>query len=501
MATIVDLLPSEASIRIVADDGLETYIKKEDIIKVTPTDLTNLKFVNGGITDELYKIKITLADGSFQNLSLTSITNQPTWTPNQSGLNQAAYDISQTFKPAASPLDPLEVSITNTPLGVDLDTGAQLDAGSRLRVSQLNSLLDVKQIHDEQPLFIDREGTGTQVYNGKEGTTMSVTSGQYAIAQTFQRAPYFSGKSQIGEITFDSCENQANVTKRVGYFSSGILAPYDSDKDGIWFEADGTDYRLMIQNEGTEMLNVVQADWNIDTAPWFDPSKFNVMIFQFLYLGGTAIKIGFFDEGIPKWVHQYNHAGLKDGAFVKTPQQPVRYEIRSTGGSGSMTQICMQVSSEGSTSETGVTRISESENFQGNISGTYYGVIGIRLKFAYRDVRVALESLFLNARTNDDFFWYICVNPTVVGAGVGWSPVSNSAVEEFSGTVTNTVSDLGTIVTGGVFEGANSYPSGIDGALKIGSAINGTPDTAWLVIKPISGGLDLDSVVVRKEFL
>lgn len=500
MASIqVNLNASESSIEIVKNDGLTSYLKKEAISHVESSEEQNLEFINGlGYRDTLLKVKIYLNNGDVEEFDIQDVSNQPTWTHDTAGLNQASSDIAQTFQPAATPADPLEVTVENP---ISLDSGAQLDAGSRLRVSQLNSLLDVKQIHDEQPLFIDRVGTGTQVYNGKEGTTMSVTAGQYAIAQTFQRAPYFSGKSQIGEITFDNCENQANVTKRVGYFSSSIVAPYDSDKDGLWFEADGTDYRLRIQNEGTDILNVAQADWNIDTALWFDPSKFNVMIFQFLYLGGTAVKIGFFDEGMPKWVHQYNHAGLADGAFVKTPQQPVRYEIRSTGGAGSMTQICMQVSSEGSTSETGVTRVSESENFQANVAGTYYGVIGVRLKFAYRDVRVLLESLFLNARTNDDFFWYICINPLVAGAGAGWSGITNSAIEEFSGTTANTVSDLGTVVSAGVFEGASSYPSGIDGAIKIGGAIDGTPDTAWLVIKPVSAGLDIDAVVTRKEFL
>ncbi len=146
---------------------------------------------------------------------------------------------------------------------ITIDTeDALIDAGHRLRVSQMTTLLDIKQINDNSPLFIDRENIngGTQSYSQTNGgTTLSVTTtGDAAVAQTKMFASYFSGKSHFGEMTFNNYQNETDVTKRVGYFSSATASPYDSNKDGLWFEADGTDYRLRIQKGGTDVVNVTQ---------------------------------------------------------------------------------------------------------------------------------------------------------------------------------------------------------------------------------------------------
>lgn len=61
---------------------------------------------------------------------------------------------------------------------VSFSDSANLDAFSRLRVSQLTAHCDLKQLHDGLPLFIDKvtNGTATANYNTNQSSTTLATS-------------------------------------------------------------------------------------------------------------------------------------------------------------------------------------------------------------------------------------------------------------------------------------------------------------------------------------
>lgn len=385
-----------------------------------------------------------------------------------------------------------------------LDSGAQLDAGGRLRVSQITTLLDIKQFNDNQPLFYDREviGGSTQVYTKNlGGVTMSVSSNlDAAIVQSKMFANYFAGKTQLGEVTFSGFQNQTDVTKRAGYFSSNTSTPFNSNKDGLWFESDGTNYKFKIEKNGVEILDAKQSEWNLNTLVGFDPSKFQVFVFQFLYLGGTAVKFGFIVNGAIEWCHIYKHAGLVASTFVESPNQPVRYEIRSDGGSGSMDQICASVASEGAVDDVGVNRSFDVEDFQANSGGTNYAVMGLRLKSSYRNISIKVNNLSLLAQTNDDFIWRACLNPTIAGTFT-YNDQTNSSLQLAEGATANTVSDFGTIVGSGNGTGGTQSLFSIPSALRIGSQIDGTMDELVLVVTPITNGLDIFASAGIQEFI
>ena len=104
-----------------------------------------------------------------------------------------------------------------------------VDAFSRQRMSLLTTLADYKQHFDSLPLLISQVqgGTGGTAYNSGESSTTLATSAtnDYAIAQTKQRSLYQSGKSSLIFQTFYNFHVQANVEKRIGYFSSSTLSP------------------------------------------------------------------------------------------------------------------------------------------------------------------------------------------------------------------------------------------------------------------------------------
>lgn len=378
-----------------------------------------------------------------------------------------------------------------------LNVGGQLDAGNRLRVSQLTTQLDIKQTHDNQPLYYDRENIsgGTQVYvNADGGTLMGVTasSGDAAICQSKMFANYFAGKGQFIEVTFDNFASQTDVTKRAGYFTSNIVTPFDSNKDGIWFESDGSNRRFIIEKDGTEILNVVQEDWNVDIFEGRDWDNFTVLAIDFLYLGGTAVRLGFIDNGIIKWGHIYIHSGEVASTFVLSPNKPIRYEIRSTGGAGSFNQICAQVASEGSVDEVGInTEVSMEEDIlTAATSGTYYVLAACELKSTYRDVMTRLIEVDVLGLSNNDYYhWEVRLNPTVTGT-LTYSDITNSALRKAVGDSSQTVTGGKTIAIG---KGAEQTTSGgvARSSLRLGSTIDGTQDQLVLCITPMSGNSNL----------
>ena len=118
-----------------------------------------------------------------------------------------------------------------------------LDAGSRLRTSQMTTLLDGKILNSDTPFLFDNAGTGTGTYANNK-YNMSVGVGQFRVRQSKRFNPYFSGKSQLIEVTFDNFQVEANTVKRAGYFSSSAVSPFTANYDGFYIENDGTTIRL-----------------------------------------------------------------------------------------------------------------------------------------------------------------------------------------------------------------------------------------------------------------
>lgn len=129
----------------------------------------------------------------------------------------------------------IDVGIVNKTDAVKVDTivssGFGTDPSGRLRVGSLTTLLDGKILNADNTLLFETVGTGTGAF-ATNLFNMSVTAGQYLIRQSKRFNSYFSSKSQLVELTFDNLQPQSNVTKRVGYFSSNAVAPFNSSKDG-----------------------------------------------------------------------------------------------------------------------------------------------------------------------------------------------------------------------------------------------------------------------------
>lgn len=364
------------------------------------------------------------------------------------------------------------------------------DLAGRARSSQLLTLFDGKIMNAEDAFKWDTKGTGTATYTSN-AVNLSVTAGQYVIRQARLFTPYFSGKPQQVEATHQNFVNQAGVVKRVGYFSSSAVAPYDSDKDGAWLEADGTTYRLITSNNGTETHNIPLAGWdNAAAVAGYDWSKFSVNEIDFLWLGGAGLRLWLVIDGAFTLLHTIDdHAGYADTLIFNSPNQPVRYEIRSTTGSGSLLSICSQVSTEGAGSnEQGQGVAIYTPSISCNVIGTIYALCGFRKAAALRD-HYCMVSEFGAAQvattaTPEAGILMLLHNPTL-SAPLTWS--ANSRVQQGIAAAGQTVSSRGRLLKAVPMSGANIFAQAPSAALRVlGVGIDNTMSELIVAYTPLT---------------
>lgn len=383
------------------------------------------------------------------------------------------------------------------------------DASSRIRVGQLSTLFDGKVLGQDNTYLYDNQGTGSGTFSNNT-YNLSVTSGQYRIRQSLQYCNYSSGKSQLIELTFDNFQSEVNTTKRVGYFSSNAVAPYDSNKDGFWLENDGTTVRLVIANNGTETKNIPITTWDNYGDPeisGYDWSKFTVVAFDFLWLGGATLRLFLKTPSGFKLCHTISDwSGTSTGTFILSPNQPVRYEIRSTTGTGSLRAICCQVASEGN--------FGESEGVSGSVTqgavglslataGTTYPIVAVRKQTSFRDVASIVTQIAVLVNSADQLLWSVQVNPTISGAGLTYSNLTNTILQSATGNGTLTVTSPGKILAQGyaVQNGLVSSDVFRKNLLStLTCSINNTPSTIVLCGTPISATVTTFGTINFKEY-
>lgn len=309
-----------------------------------------------------------------------------------------------------------------------------VNASGYSRVSFLTTLFDGKTLNTDDTFKWNTVGSGSQSFSGN-AMTLSVTAGQYAVRQAKHWNPYFSGKPQLIETTYINFAYETGVIKRGGYFSSSAVAPYSATLDGIYLESDGVNntYRLVCSRAGTETHNIPWTSWdNYAAISGYDWSKFSVNEIDFLWLGGAALRLFLVVNGVFTLIHTIdNHAGTQGGLIIQSPNQPVRYEIRSTTGSGSLTCVCSQVAVEGGESEEGEELSLVTDTAVAcNAAGTLYALKGVRKTATNRNFHVDIESFSaaLVTPATDAGMLLLILNPTISAGSITWA--ANSRVEE-----------------------------------------------------------------------
>jgi len=234
-----------------------------------------------------------------------------------------------------------------------------------------------------------------------------------------------------------------------------------------------------------------------------DFTKSQILFIDFEWLGVGRVRMGFVIDGAIYYCHEFNHANNLTGVYMSTPNLPIRYEIANdgNGGAAALEHICASVISEGGQQQNGILRHTDS-GVTGQLSaGTAYALLGGRLKSTHLDVSIVVENIScLVANTaGGKAHWELRIGATVAGTFT-YSDVANSAVQIATGGVNNTVTG-GTEVDGGFFTDSSSTSFTVPNALRLGSAIDGTPQEWQLVVIAVSNNITVDASVTWRELV
>jgi hypothetical protein len=261
----------------------------------------------------------------------------------------------------------------------------QTDAFGRLRVSNPVTVFDAQNRYvDGEQFSSDNSGSGSVTYNANSSNfTLSVTgNGDEVIRQAKRVTLYQPGKSLLIMNTFAFNTPTNNLRQRVGYFTA---------QNGIFLEADGTSINIVKRSYTTGSAvdtKVTQASWNGDvfdgtgvSGITLDVSKTHILWTDIEWLGVGSVRVGFVINGVFYVAHTFHHANSLTDVYMTTASLNCRYEITSTGASGSMRQICSTVISEGGYSPTPPIRSVSNGTVEKRLSSadTLYPLATIRL--------------------------------------------------------------------------------------------------------------------------
>ena len=399
-------------------------------------------------------------------------------------------------------------------INVQASDSPSIDAFGRWRVSQVTTQFDAKQLHDSLPLFIDTEtiGTGTASHSATFAHSSLATSASsdVVILQTKQRFNYQSGKSQLLFWTFNGFDVETNVTKYIGYYSTGTASPFNSDLDGFYLQSDGTTLGLRVYRSGTNTGSADRASWD-DPLDGTGPSGIThdfdnntILAADFEWLGVGRIRFYVVKNGVFIKFHEFDYTDTTS-VYMSSPNQPLRWEMRQGGaGSGSMNVICSSVNSEGAINLLGKI-ISENlgvSAVNANTVGTNYALLGIRLKTDRVDTLIDLIDYSVLSITADNQLIQLWLNPTVAGTFT-YNDITDSSVQIAKGDTSANPST--TTVTGGTLlfsqyiSGQVSSPVSIENAIRLGMSIAGVCDEIVITTTPLTSNADVTGSITWRE--
>lgn len=275
-----------------------------------------------------------------------------------------------------------------------------LDAFGKLRVSNPNTLLDIRfpGQSDGSVDFLENDlqicnasgassgATPTGTYgNSKLNIEIPFTgsSSKYYISQSRTYSVYQPGKSLLflatgvfdpaganGNITTftNSLTNSGdNISARIGYYDyteSSLSTFIPTIRNGLFLEINynntgGTKTRTVSVNiKNNTTTSISQSSWNIDKMDGTGPSGLNLdftktqlMVIDMEWLGVGRIRFGFYAYGRIQYCHQILNINTLIEPYTNSINLPICYSLCGTSAgtnfTGKLTQICSTVISEG----------------------------------------------------------------------------------------------------------------------------------------------------------
>ena len=343
------------------------------------------------------------------------------------------------------------------------------DAFGRQRVSNPLTLFDSSHRFKDNGLWnTATTGTASATFNANQGLvdlTVNSAINAEVVRETTKVFAYQPGKSLLVMNTFVMEPAKTGLRQRVGYYGAS---------NGMYVELDGSTLNLVERTSVGGSLaetRVVQSSWNGDkldgTGPsglTLDISKAQIFWMDIEWLGAGSVRLGFIINGQYITCHTFHHANIITSTYITTASLPLRYEIKNTAGTSGnsvLKQICSTVISEGGYELRG---LQQAVNIPVNAprtlgtAGTYYPVVGLRLKTTTLDAIVILTAISMMPISTGAYAWQVRASGTVTGGS--WVSAGVDSGVEYN--LTGTSAAGGRILASGYFNASNQGVTQVD---------------------------------------
>lgn len=383
------------------------------------------------------------------------------------------------------------------------------DAFGRLAVAAPHKLYENGATHDiDTTRYHATKVTngGTIVRNGTK-TQMELTtttaSGDKVEFRSRRHVQYNKANAQEIFVIYRA-NPTPNRRERWGYFN---------DSNGIFFEHDGTNARIVIRSDtsGTPVdLQIEQSTWDdpLDgTGPsglTIDWTKQTIYKMDFGWLSARGVRFFVDVGGVFVLVKQWYISNMLDVPFMATATLPIAFEVENTGTTAQTTTssfTCYAVQSSGSAAQEGPVRLLSNGVNPTNVGPTEAIVGGIRINSSWVG-RASIQPLKFGVlpSSGTTFVHYrVLYNPTLIGAT--WSSPTDGIYDYLSGTmptfVGGSVIAEGTLSLGNKNQVSAAQFRDVLNDVYIGSGIDGEQDALVLTMQTDSG---TGSVFFNSEF-
>ena len=343
------------------------------------------------------------------------------------------------------------------------------DAFGRQRVSNHLTLFDSSHRYKDNGLWnTATTGTASATFNTNQGLvdlTVNSAINAEVVRETTKVFAYQPGKSLLVMNTFVMEPAKTGLRQRVGYYGAS---------NGMYVELDGSTLNLVERTSVGGSLaetRVVQSSWNGDkldgTGPsglTLDISKAQIFWMDIEWLGVGSVRLGFIINGQYITCHTFHHANIITSTYITTASLPLRYEIKNTAGTSGnsvLKQICSTVISEGGYELRG---LQQAVNIPVNAprtlgtAGTYYPVVGLRLKTTTLDAIVILTAISMMPISTGAYAWQVIASGTISGGA--WASAGVDSAVEYN--LTGTSAAGGRILASGYFNASNQGLTQVD---------------------------------------
>lgn len=359
--------------------------------------------------------------------------------------------------------------------GITIGDG-NLDAFSRLRVSDPVTLFSTQLQYDLDPLQMESGTTGTgsptvtHSANDRMAALYAGAGTGTAFIQSYQYSPYQPGKSQLIFMTGVLGAAVAGAVVDVGYFDA---------TNGIIYRQNGTSGLQIVCRTSTSgslaESALTQGAWNLDNLDGtgasgltLDVTKCFILVIDLQFLGMGRVRCGFDIDGGIVWAHEFRNANSLTVPYMQAATLPVQALLTSTSGASSDTMRfkCASVISEGGFQTDFGYTFSTGEQTVSAGSATQTHILSLRPKTTFSSPAktnrsmMILQGVDIAVTGNFPVRWELCIGSTFSAAPATWGDVDATySAYEYS-TAVGTLSAAGTIVNSGyVVSGAGSKAS------------------------------------------